>query len=384
MSAQVRWRNDRGAWYLVVYDAGTRRVKRLGPTQADKRRGERRAQEWNEKRLRGSIGLEKPKPKPVAFDEFAKRWLRTKVFLPIERGLDNHLSSSTARLRERIVRLHLAPFLGDKDIRGLEISDVDGLMEHFLETGSPPSRRSMEIALGTLRLILADAMGKGLVVANVVDQWKANQPRGRGSSRLRPIEEGRVLDSDEREEFLETAERQAPHYFPFILFFAETGCRYSEAVNLRWSDVDLDGGIARLYRQKTGGKPDDVELSKRLSGVLRRIKPDIHPPEALAFTTEGGHRIRHENFRRRIWNPIVSERFGSDRRVTPHSLRHTWATLHLARGTPIEWVREMGGWTSAKMLLDVYGHYLPREMRGFSDSLAPADRTRPHQGHAGA
>jgi integrase len=61
-------------------------------------------------------------------------------------------------------------------------------------------------------------------------------------------------------------------------------------------------------------------------------------------------------------------------------LRHTWASLHLARGTPIEWVRVMGGWSSAKMLLDVYGHYMPREMRGFSDSLAPADRTRPHQG----
>ena len=36
----------------------------------------------------------------------------------------------------------------------------------------------------------------------------------------------------------------------------------------------------------------------------------------------------------------------------------------------------MGGWSSAKMLLDVYGHYMPREMRGFSDSLAPVDRTK--------
>ncbi len=62
--------------------------------------------------------------------------------------------------------------------------------------------------------------------------------------------------------------------------------------------------------------------------------------------------------------------------MTPHSLRHTWDSLHLARNTPIEWVRAMGGWSSAKMLLDVYGHYMPREMRGFSDSLAPSDRTK--------
>lgn len=73
MSAQVKWREDRGAWYLIVYDSGSRRVKRLGAKLADRRRGEKRAKEWNDKRLRGAIGLEKPKPKPVLFDEFAKR-----------------------------------------------------------------------------------------------------------------------------------------------------------------------------------------------------------------------------------------------------------------------------------------------------------------------
>ncbi len=113
--------------------------------------------------------------------------------------------------------------------------------------------------------------------------------------------------------------------------------------------------------------------------VLREIKPDIHPEDAQAFTTEAGYPIRHENFRRRIWNPIVLEAFGTGRRVTPHSLRHTWATLHLARGTPIEWVRKMGGWASAKMLLDVYGHYFPKEMKGYANSLGLHDRTRPNQ-----
>ncbi len=69
--------------------------------------------------------------------------------------------------------------------------------------------------------------------------------------------------------------------------------------------------------------------------------------------------------------------------MTPHSLRHTWATLHLARGTPIEWVWQMGGWTSAKMLLDVYGHFLPREMRGDADALAPEPRNQTEPGVVG-
>ncbi len=75
---------------------------------------------------------------------------------------------------------------------------------------------------------------------------------------------------------------------------------------------------------------------------------------------------------------MVREAFG-DRPLTPHSLRHTWATLHMARGTPLKWIQEQGGWASAKMLLDVYGHFVPREMRGFANALAPNDLTRPNQ-----
>ncbi|MBW2448584.1 MAG: tyrosine-type recombinase/integrase [Deltaproteobacteria bacterium] len=70
--------------------------------------------------------------------------------------------------------------------------------------------------------------------------------------------------------------------------------------------------------------------------------------------------------------------FESKRRVTPHTLRHTWASLHLSRGTPLEWIRRMGGWASSQMLLDVYSHFLPREMRGFSNALSASDRTRPN------
>jgi len=75
---------------------------------------------------------------------------------------------------------------------------------------------------------------------------------------------------------------------------------------------------------------------------------------------------------------VVKDVFESKRRVTPHTLRHTWASLHLSRGTPLEWIRRMGGWASSQMLLDVYSHFLPREMRGFSNALSASDRTRPN------
>ncbi len=60
--------------------------------------------------------------------------------------------------------------------------------------------------------------------------------------------------------------------------------------------------------------------------------------------------------------------------MTPHCLRHTFASLHIARGTNLLWIQEAGGWASAKMLLDVYGHFMPTESAGFADAItAPND-----------
>ncbi len=80
-----------------------------------------------------------------------------------------------------------------------------------------------------------------------------------------------------------------------------------------------------------------------------------------------------------MFDPLIRAVLGEDRRFTPHCLRHTWASLHLARGTPITWIKEQGGWASAKMLLDVYGPYVPEERRGFSDALSSARETEPDQ-----
>ena len=92
---------------------------------------------------------------------------------------------------------------------------------------------------------------------------------------------------------------------------AETGCRIGEAIELLWRDVDLDFGIARVYRVKTGGEPTDLELSdwlrevlrdefaSRLREAMRRGRPEP-PDETLLFRNARGGRIYSENFRRQV------------------------------------------------------------------------------------
>ena len=40
--------------------------------------------------------------------------------------------------------------------------------------------------------------------------------------------------------------------------------------------------------------------------------------------------------------------------------------------TPLKWIHDQGGWSTAKLLLDTYGHYMPSESRGFADALSEA------------
>ncbi len=52
----------------------------------------------------------------------------------------------------------------------------------------------------------------------------------------------------------------------------------------------------------------------------------------------------------------------------------------MARGSNLKRIQEQGGWASAKLLLDWYGHFLPTETGGFADAITtPPDGTIRHQ-----
>ena len=91
------------------------------------------------------------------------------------------------------------------------------------------------------------------------------------------------------------------------------------------------------------------------------------------FLCDSRGRSRHGRVRNRLVAHVVRKARGKGRRVTPHTLRRTLASLHLVRGTNLKWVQEQGGWASAKMLLDVYGHFMPSESAGYADALTTAN-----------
>jgi integrase len=382
MAAKVRCVN--GVFWVVVHHQGRRRKKRIG---RDKRLATRIAKEIQAKLVLGNFDVHRSDKDGVSFGQFAEDWLRREVEIPIERGQKEHLAPGTARVYRLQVDVHLAPYFRDTDVTKIGRREVQALCDHFTDTGRPRSKKSVEMALNVLRLILAHAQAKEIVEGNAVKEWKARKPRRRNSASTR-VPKSKVLSGDELAKLLEVTRDRFPRFLPLMLFLADTGVRFGEAAALRWTDVDLEAGTASITRSfssgqtlgptKTGGIRT-VELSSRLRETLAAIQPNVIPPpeEALVFPNQAGGFLYDNLFRSRVFSKIVAEALGEGRHYSPHCLRHTWASLHMARGTPLKWIQAQGGWTTAKVLLDTYGHYLPTETRGFADVLSATSNGPP-------
>lgn len=158
-----------------------------------------------------------------------------------------------------------------------------------------------------------------------------------------------------------------PKWMPLSAFIASTGCRVGEAIGLRQRRVDLLGGKVRFETQMRveGGKYVDVPLktkaSRRTVGVgpslvqmlVGLVAPD---EEAFVFRYEDGRPIPYSTYRQ-AWKAALSGTKFEGVRI--HDLRHTHASLLIAKGRPLTSIQRRLGHSSIKVTSDVYGGLLP-------------------------
>lgn len=182
---------------------------------------------------------------------------------------------------------------------------------------------------------------------------------------------------------------------PLWFLLAMTGMRRGEALALRWRHIDLDAGTASVRRSAgvvrvkgegavitegdtKSGKPRVIDLDAGTVAVLRahrRARGAVHlnhvQADALLFGDhEGSH--RHPERISRTFKAEVQRCRKALGDATPpkirlHDLRHTHATLLLAKGVPVKVVSERLGHTSATITLQVYAHVMPGNQRDAAD-----------------
>ena len=255
MSAKTRWM--RGAWWLVLHYQGKRTKRRFGATSNDKAQAEIAAAHLNASLAEGEFVAPAPRraQAEIEFREYALEWLRREVQEPLSRESHGHLAPMTVRQYESNLRVNLIPHLERTDLRSITVREIQRLQADLTDDGLSP--RSIEKALGVLRRILDHARAGDLIGENPVRRWTELRPttaRRRSARVDRTVRPRDVFTADELGKVLTAIESKHPTYLPLFLFLADTGARIGEASALRWIDVDLEAGTARIERSFSSGK----------------------------------------------------------------------------------------------------------------------------------
>jgi len=153
-----------------------------------------------------------------------------------------------------------------------------------------------------------------------------------------------------------------------------TGVRLSELVNLKVTDIDSRRMVVRV-KQGKGKKDRYVMLSKTLLSTLREYWKQANP-KPRTFLYPGVHPNSH--FSRRSVQRIVKEtalRAHINKTVTPHTLRHCFATHLLEDGTNIRAIQKFLGHKGLRAT-EVYTHVAENYINQTNsplDSLSPTN-----------
>ncbi len=123
-----------------------------------------------------------------------------------------------------------------------------------------------------------------------------------------------------------------------------TGMRRAELAHLKVGDVDSQRMIIRVVEGK-GGKDRDLPLSTALLETLREYWRWRKPKLYMFPTRTRGRTLDQPISDKTVWIACseAAHRAGIRKRVTPHTLRHSWATHLLEAGTDLRTIQVLLG-----------------------------------------
>lgn len=294
---------------------------------------------------------------------FIEHWLES---------CERHLKPRTLqRYRELMVR-HALPVIGALELRKLRPLHIERMLLHIREKGL--SERTALHVYRVLYTALEQAIKWQIVDRNVAASVIPPKPPKKAVEPPDPADIARLLE----------AVRDTEIEIPTVVAIG-TGMRLGEALGLRWRDVDLEAGSARVLQtiqvDRSFGTPkthrstrpiglpqfviDALKTHRRRQNELRLVAGDAWHDLDLISCRPDGTPLDPRRISRLF--SATAEKLGLG--YTFHGLRHAYASLMLQSGVDLKVISSLLGHSSIGITADLYLHVAERANQEAANKL---------------
>jgi integrase len=235
----------------------------------------------------------------------------------------------------------------------------------------PLTEASVRASLAPVKAMFATAFEEGLIRMNPTAGVRIVVPRRRGAAVDEDEGTVKALTAKQLEQVLGQIAAADVRWILFFRVLVSLGLRISEAIELRWRDVDLGTRTVRIRRNFYGGEVGslktkysrrDLKLAPELARALWTLRKETKARDGdLVFTSSRGRRVDSSNLSDRVMKPAAKK--AGVEWVSFHTFRHTCASLLFndAKWNPKQ-VQVWLGHHSPAFTLERYVHLLPADL----------------------
>jgi integrase len=319
--------------------------------------------------------------KPITVAEAWAAWYEGAKAGTVRNRSGDHYKPSALRGYAGAMRRHVLSDLGAVRLADLTRPDLQDFADGLLSAGFSPS--TIQVTLLPLRAIFRRAIDRGEVAIDPCAGLRLPAIRGRRERYASPPEaEALIAAVPERDRAIWATAMYA-------------GLRLGELRALRAEDVDLAAGVIRVGR---GWDPAEGLISLKSNAGRRRVPiADVlrdHLAEHLAGVDRSDTDLIFGNSPESPFTANMLQRRADKawaahglERITPHSCRHTFASLMIAAGVNAKALSTFMGHANISITLDRYGHLMPgseADAAGLLDAYLDVQRQRAEDAARGA
>lgn len=325
-------------------------------------------------------------PSSITLGEYLTQWLA---------GKEQTRAVRTNAIQQGHLTRYINPLIGHKRLQRLSPADLRHLFNHLnaKRLGASSQRQVHQFLVSAL----GEAYRLELIQRNVAELVRPNPPRGSEQQRFP------AFTAEQASKFVEVCQQFHRAEGRAFIFALSTGLRRGELCGLRWQDVDFEGAAIQVVEvlaedkggpivttPKTVGSRRTVYLSPSAVEILReQQQAEAIQREYLSqpvpghnrdyqrkrqwtgglrvFTNTTGGALDPSNLNRVMQTLCVN---AGVPRLSVHGLRHTYASLSLMRGVPIEVVSKQLGHASPAFTLSQYRWVYTSERKAWALGLA--------------